>query len=316
MSQKIKKRLGFLCIILFSKITYADPWFTGPILAPAGHTIPRGHTNLEVYGLDVFTNGQYNSSGHVISVPLFKSIIVNPLVTHGFTDWMDFQLSVPYAFNSTQEVNYNRITDTAAGIGIQLVEQKKHQYLPDLRLFIQETFPTGKYEELNPQLLGTDATGLGSYRTQVALNFQYLAELFNLHYLRTRLMLSHLYSSPVHVMGFNSFGGSEITNGTVNSGAENNVDLAFEYTLTQNWVAVMEGYYSQGQSSIFNGILDDIHSGRALPLSDKYYEVGLAPALEYNFTSNVGVIGGVWFPVAGKNTSHFLTYVLAINAYW
>jgi len=42
----------------------------------------------------------------------------------------------------------------------------------------------------------------------------------------------------------------------------------------------------------------------------------LAPALEYNFSGNVGLIGGVWFPLSGKNTSHYMTYVLALNTYW
>lgn len=28
-------------------------------------------------------------------------------------------------------------------------------------------------------------------------------------------------------------------------------------------------------------------------------------ALEYNFNSNAEIIGGVWFPVRGQNTSHF-----------
>ncbi|MGL5742328.1 MAG: hypothetical protein ACRCXC_07135 [Legionella sp.] len=316
MSQKVKTLLTSVCIVLFSQMACADPWFTGPILAAAGHTIPRGHTNLEVYGFDTFVNGQYNNSGHVVSTPLFKSVSLLPLLTHGFTDWLDVQIAVPSVFNSTKGESYNRIADTSLGIGLQFVEQRKHQYLPDIRFFVQETFPTGKYENLNPELLGTDATGLGSYRTLLALNFQYLAEVYAQHYIRTRLILSRTYYSSVQVMGFDSFGGSEITNGTADLGTDNNIDLAFEYTLTQNWVAVMEGYYSDGTPILFDGVFTPTRKGHNLNISGHFYEVGLAPAIEYNFTSNVGVIGGVWFPVAGQNTSHFLTYVMAINAYW
>lgn len=317
MPHYLKQMTLLFCIIIYSSISLADPWFTGPILAPAGHNVARGHTNLEVYGLDVRTNGQYDDDSKIHSIPLFQSILINPLLTHGFTDWLDIQLSIPYTFNNTQKTSYNRITDTALGAGFQLVEQRKSKWLPDLRLFIQETFPTGKFENLTPDFLGTDATGLGSYRTQVTLNIQYLKEIYDSHYLRTRLILSRLYSSPVNVHGFNSFGGNVKTDATVNQGAQDNVDLAFEYTLTQNWVAVMEGYFSEGQSTRFNGILDIVSDGATTgTLANNFYEYGLAPAIEYNFTSNVGVIGGVWFPVIGKNTSRFTTYVLAVNAYW
>lgn len=316
MLQFLKTTIIFFCISIFSQVTCADPWFTGPILAPAGRTVPRGHTNFELYGLDVNTNGQFNNFGSVNHIPLFASMIVNPLLTHGFTDWLDIQLSLPYAINSTQHMHYDHLADVALGAGFQLVEQKKSKWFPDLRFFVQETFPTRKFEQLNPDLLGVDATGLGTYRTQIAVNVQYLAEVFNSHYLRTRLILSRLISSSVHVTGANSFGGTKNTDGTVHPGPEDNIDLAFEFTLTQNWVAVMEGYISKGQSTNFNGILDIVTEGATGTLSSQYYEYGLAPAIEYNFTDSVGVIGGVWFPVRGKNTSEFITYVVAINAYW
>ncbi|MBN9231978.1 MAG: hypothetical protein BGO90_00605 [Legionella sp. 40-6] len=310
------KFIFLFVFLLLTQTANADPWFTGPIFAPAGHNVPRGHTNLEVYGLDVFTNGQFDNHWRARRIPQFKSVVLNPLLTHGFTDWLDVQLSVPYSFNNTRGVSYNRLTDIGIGAGIQLFEQRKSEWMPDVRFFIQETFPTGKFDQLNPAFLGTDATGLGSYRTLLSLNFQYLKHFYGEHYLRTRLMLSTLFSSTVHVEGLNSFGGSVNTAGDIRPGSEENIDLAFEYTLTQNWVAVLEGYYSEGQSTRFNGIIDIINDGSVRVGYDRYDEIALAPALEYNFTSNVGVIGGIWFPVAGRNTSQFITYVLAVNAFW
>jgi hypothetical protein len=315
MLRHLKNIVVLLCLSFFADIIYAGPWFTGPIFAPAGRNMPRGHTNFELYGLDVLTNGLYDDEGRIQKIPLFKSLVFSPLLTHGFTDWLDIQLSIPYTFNSTQGVHYNRITDTSLGAGIPLLEQK-NKVRPDIRFFIQETFPTGKFDHLNPAFLGTDATGLGSYRTLLSLNFQYLCEIYNAHYLRTRLFLSTLLSSTIRVQGLNSFGGALNTDGVIDPGSEENIDLAFEYTLTQNWVLVMEGYYSEGQATRFNGILDFVNDGTVTIGNRHYYEYGLAPALEYNFTSDLGVIGGIWFPVQGKNTSRFIGYVLAINAYW
>lgn len=308
----------FLCLSLFNQIALADPWFTGPLLAPAGHTVPKGHTNFELYGLDSTTNGSYNNFGTLIHAPHFESHVINPVITHGYTDWFDVQLTTPYIFNSTRGVDYHRLADVAVAFGIQIWEQNKSPKRVDVRILIQETFPTGRYQHLSPAELGTDSTGLGSYQTQFGLNFQYLLQVLDTHYLRTRLIITRLYASPVTVAGLNSYGGTPITLGKINPGTENGIDLAFEYTLTQNWVAVFEGTMSNGRATRFNGVLTigNIGGPGATIGSGQYREKALAPALEYNLNGNLGLIGGVWFPLSGENTSHYLTYVLALNAYW
>lgn len=308
----------FLLITLFSPFTLATPWFTGPLLAPAGHTTPKGHTNFEIYGLDVLTNGNYDESGKLRRARTFRSFVTNPIVTHGFTDWLDVQLTMPYVFNSSRSTDYNHLGDTAVAVGLQVLSQNKSPKRMDVRILVQETFPTGKFDHLSPDFFGTDSTGLGSYQTQLGINLQYLVEVFDSHYLRTRLILSRLYASSVKISGLNSYGGTKSTVGKINPGTENGIDLAFEYTLNQNWVAVMEGTYTKGQATRFNGIFDiGTIGGPTTDLgSGSYNSAALAPALEYNFTDSIGLIGGVWFPVSGKNTSHFMTYVLALNSFW
>lgn len=317
MRQFITKTTLFFIFSLLNSPLIAGPWFTGPILAPAGHTVPGGHTNFEFYALSVHSNGIYNQEGNFVGIPLSKSFVLNPVLTHGFTDWLDVQLTIPYAFNNTQGQNSNRLADTTVAMGLQLMEDEG-PVKPALRLLIQETFPTGRYDRLNPHALGTDSTGLGAYETQLGLNFQKLTPVFKTHYLRTRLILSHLYASSVKVHGLNSYGGTISTNGTINGGSENTADLAFEFTLTQHWVAVMEGYITHGDASRFDGDIEigNLGSPTAKIGNGNYSQTGLAPAIEYNFNGNVGLIGGVWFPVQGSNTSHFMTYVLALNAYW
>lgn len=314
----IKLSFILLCIACFNSSAWADPWFTGPLLAPAGHTIPKGHTNVELYGINVLTDGSYDNFGTFRDSPTFRTTVINPVISHGFTDWLDVQLVTPYVFNSTRGVNYNRLADVAVTLGFQLFEQKGSPKRMDVRFLLQETFPTGRFQGLKPTKFGTDSTGLGSYQTQLGIDFQYLLKVFNSHYLRTRLIFSRLYAGPVYVTGLNSYGGTITTHGKINSGTENGIDLAFEYTLTQNWVAVMEGTLSNGQATRFNGVLNigNIGGPGATIGSGQYNEKALAPALEYNFSSNLGLIGGVWFPVAGKNTSHYMTYVLALNAFW
>ncbi len=44
--------------------------------------------------------------------------------------------------------------------------------------------------------------------------------------------------------------------------------------------------------------------------------VTLAPAIEYHFTSKIGLIAGVEFSVAGRNSGHFISPQVALGMYF
>lgn len=46
------------------------------------------------------------------------------------------------------------------------------------------------------------------------------------------------------------------------------------------------------------------------------YSLSLAPALEYNLTENIGLIGGCWFTLEGRNVPSFFSGVLQFNLTW
>lgn len=307
----------FLISLLWSTHSLAGPWFTGPLLAPAGHTVPGGHTNFELYDLNAISNSVFNNQGDIVHRPLFKSLGSSAILTHGFTDRLDVQLNLPYAIKSSHDASYHHIGDVATALGFQLLEQNGDWKHVDLRILLQEVFPTGKFEDLSPNFFGADSTGLGSYQTQIGLNFQYLLPIYDSHYLRTRLILSHLHSSSVNVHGLNSYGGTQTTLGRIDATNGNAMDLAFEYTLTQNWVLVMEGTMASGQTAGFSGILDDGDVEVPTRVAhDNYKRNVLAPAIEYNFNSHVGIITGVSFPISGTNTANFINYMAALNMFW
>lgn len=317
MNKDYLKGITLLLLSLLSPVFYAGPWFTGPLLAPAGHTIPAGHTNLEIYSF--FTNllGVYTTYGTISPTPDNRNLIVNPIFSHGLSDQVDFQFSPPYNYNRNMNQRYRHIGDVTAALGYQLLEQKESLWKPDLRLTVLEIFPTGGYEALDPINNGTDGTGLGSYQTAFNLNFQLVENIYSTYYLRTRLSLGYVYAAPVQIQGVSVYGGGESTFGRVRLGNQISADLAFELSVTQNWVLVMETFTARRNASIFSGSpgLND----QGLP-----NEVGLAlnknltlaPAIEYNFSSNIGLIGGLWFTTRGRSTADFASAVIALNMYW
>jgi len=308
-------------IILFSLISFglsAGPWYTGPLLAPSGHTIPKGHTNLEVYGFLTDNTGFYDRHGRLSrNTPHSNSITGVPIFTHGMTDKLDIQFIAPYIYNNFVGTRYHRLTDTSVTLGYQVIEQGDSLWTPNLRFTVQEMIPTGKYELLSPLNNGTDVSGLGSYQTSANLNFQHLRQITEISYLRTRLCLAYFYASKVTLHGANAYGGSTNTIGNIKPGSLTSADLAAEYNITQNWVLVMEGFTIHRQASNFKGFPGTTSTGILAPIGySQIDETSIAPALEYNFNESVGVIAGVWFSVKGREASRFNSTVIALNAYW
>lgn len=294
-----------LSLLFFSQAAVAAPWFTGPLLAPAGKTIPAGHFNFEPYGF--YT--EYPAH--------FRNIEVIPVLTAGINNFMDLQTSLPYDYSWDRDQHGNGFSDYSIALGFQALKQKEQGLLPDLRIVLQEVIPTGRFERLNPRRLGTDQTGSGAYQTFIGLNFQELFTFKNGHYLRTRLGFVASFASHVFVEGLNTFGGNPFTEGTVRPGNGYAVDLAAEYTLTQHWVPVMEALYVHGDKTAFNGNPGFTPGGTVGSVGGRGGEsVSLAPAIEYNFTANLGIIGGVWFSITGPHAAKFTTTTLAVNCYW
>lgn len=295
----------FFLFLFFTNIAAASPWFTGPLLAPAGKTIPAGHFNFEPYGFFTVYPGQ------------FKNIEAVPIVTAGITDFLDLQMGIPIDMSWDRGQSAHGIGDYSVGFGVQVLKQKEHSWWPDLRVVVQEVFPTGKFDNLSPNKLGVDQTGLGAYQTFLAFNFQKLVEFSNQHYLRSRLSIVGATASKVTVNGVNVFGGNTMTHGSIKPGDSISVDLAFEYTLTQHWVPVFEALLVNSKGSDFQGnpgftpggTIDSLGGGNSR-------QVSLAPAIEYNFNSNIGIIYGVWFSVTGPHAAQFVSNAIALNCYF
>jgi hypothetical protein len=291
-----------LLLFSFINIAFAGPWMTGPLLAPSGKNIPPGHLNIEPYAF-------------YTEYPMgFKNIEVLPIVSLGVFNFMDVLISLPYDYSWVPGAHGSGIGDVTAGIGLQLHRQDENSLLPDVRLVLQEVIPTGRFDKLGETKFATDQTGTGARTSLASLNFQQLLNLAHDHYLRTRLSLAASTSSSVRVNGVNVFGGARDTFGRVRPGNNYAADLAFEYSLTQNWVPVFEVLYTKSTASNFTGNPGFTPGGVIASIGGPGGEqTSLAPALEYNFSSNLGVIFGVWFSVKGPQAAKFTAATIAVD---
>ena len=97
------------------------------------------------------------------------------------------------------------------------------------------------------------------------------------------------------------------------------IDAAWEYSATRNWVLAFDVAYEYDASTRVWGFEPAAVAGsglRSIPLelhSAAGHSWSLAPALEYNFNSRVGIIAGAKFTIAGRNATALVIPVAAIN---
>lgn len=325
-----------LILFLMNQNSYAEPWFTGPLLAYTGQTVPRGHINGNLSFSNAQITNVYSSSWQLQPTPTANSAQISPQFAYGLTDHMDLQLNGAYFINQFNRANYEHISDTSIMLGYQALTQPKNNLWPDLRITLQEILPTGLYDKFSLSKSGTEATGLGSYQEIIGFNFQYLTHIHDAHYLNSFLNVTYTHAGTVTINGLSSYGGTTLTHGRIAPGDSISTDIAGELTLTQNWVAVMEANVIFQQGTKFKGTVGD-PSLDVDPITSLSYqqfptrhnrggspnlnggslsEISLAPAMEYNFSVNYGVIMGVWFTVAGRNTPAFVTPMFQFNGFW
>ena len=250
------------------------------------------------------------------STPNFYESIFEVRVKAGVSDFMDVQIRPQLYFNATEGEQYFNIGDMTAQVGIQLFKRDPRGWRPNARLALRGNMPLGKYKHLNPKLQGTDAIGSGSWLPTATLSLSNIWNTSDRHYLEGRFTVRYQVGTPVLVKGVNSYGGVDKTKGFIYPGNNSMVDAAIQYNFTQRWVFASDLRWSYTQKRRFSGFsgidADGLPVRMTAPVSMVW---SLAPAIEYNWSDNVGLIAGVWFSFAGKNTSQFRNTIISLNIY-
>ena len=196
--------------------------------------------------------------------------------------------------------------DTSLSFGLKKIYNKRGTWQPDVRLSINFIFPTGKYDQLNPQTNGTDAVGAGSYSIEPTLVLRKWFFVLPNHPFRVNLNTTFLTSSKVFVKDLNIFGGGKGTRGWVSPGNEYSNNLSLEFSITQQWVFVTELLYSHVWDSTFSG------TPGPSPVGNKSSDLfSISNEVEYCINDSYGWVGGIWYTVAGRNATAFLTFAIS-----
>jgi hypothetical protein len=287
------------------------PWLTGPLLTPSGHVVPTGHQNYEPYVYWTESYGSYNSHWNPHSTPVFTDVLTQFSCQFGVAPMTEFDINPQFVYNKTQGQHMWRVSDLPITLAFQLLRHSFGHWYPAIKLRFATNIPLGKYDNLKPDRLGTDIGGIGNWLPNVGLIFTKLHHIKGHQFFAWRLFPQYLFSTPVPVKNISAYGGTKGTRGTVRPGNIFSLLLGMEYSLTQNWVLALDFQYLHNNKLKFSG-----HSPLGTkPASPSKEQFALAPAIEYNWSPNLGIIAGPWFTVAGRNSARFISYVVAINIY-
>jgi len=176
---------------------------------------------------------------------------------------------------------------------------------------LQQTLPTGKYDQLGTR--SSDGLGAGAYTTSLAVHSQYYLWMPNGRILRTRLNVAYAFSDSVDITDTSVYGTPQGFRGHADPGDTFSLYSAWEYSLTRNWVLALDAFYQHDANTRIRG---ETQGAAFSADSGSAWRFGLAPAIEYNFNSNIGVIVGARWFAAGRNTGASVTPVAAINMFY
>jgi hypothetical protein len=283
------------------------------MLAPSANTLPRGHFLLEPYLYDVITDGFFTSSGKRVSAPHGHEFGSLTYLNYGLFN--KFTIGMIPTFDYVEPSN----GPGSSGIGVgDLTVQAQYRlhlfqedsWIPTVSIALQETLPTGTYDQLGNR--PSNGVGAGTFTTSPSLYTQTFFWMPNGRILRLRFNVVPAFSRQTNVQGVSVYGTEADFRGYARPGASLFIDLAGEYSLTRHWVLALDATYrDQSNTSVmgynsltFNAI--DQNSGTS-------HSFGLAPAVEYNWRRNIGVLLGVRLIPAAHNAYATVTPALAIN---
>lgn len=283
------------------------PWFTGPILTSSGHTIPPGFVDVEPYILTFVNKGIYDRHWHKVKLPTFYAVQIQTPVYIGITNWMDILLNPSVSYNSTEHVSNLEPNDFTVTLDFALLKDTPDNNVPGIKFYLSEVFPIGHYQKRDPDELGTDIGGSGTFTTQAGMVITRTFHIWCEQYLALRFQPFYTVSSPLHIRGFSVYGGDPSTKGRVTVGRTWGGFFGMEYSLTRNWAFACDLYGVYKDKTKFHG---KTSSPAGYPQSVQF---SLAPAIEYNWSSGLGIIAGSWFTFAGKNSTRFVNGTIALN---
>ena len=272
--------------------------WTGPLLASTAETLPEGHFYTEPYFFDAISTGQHNpGSSGFYQYGLFNNYTVGVQ---------------PFFSLGTRKYNRNvAIGDFKLLSQLRLSHFTYNHRVPSIALVMNLIVPTGKDDNLKALKEGH---GNGSFAPEIGFNVQQYFLLKNGRLLRARFNFLRNFPLGTHVTGLSVYGTLPGFEGHAKNGSKTAFVGGVEYSLTREWVLALDVERDQWGKTSIKG--RDANGAPVKRISPRSWDIGFAPAIEYNWSDRAGAIFGVWIVPHGHNTPSSVTPAIAIQRFW
>ena len=272
--------------------------WTGPLLASNAETLPRGHFYTEPYFFDGISGGDHNpgSSG---------------FYQYGLLD--NWTVGVQ-PFFSLGTHKYNRsvaIGDFKLLSQVRISHFTAEHRVPSVAIVTNLIVPTGKDDHLGALKQGH---GSGAFAPEIGVNVQQYFLLGNGRLLRARINILKSFPLRHEVSGRSVFGTQADFHGRAKPGSKTSLIAGVEYSVTKEWVLALDVERDQWGRTQVAG--HDAGGAAVRYNSPRSWNIGFAPAVEYNWSDRAGIIAGVWIVPKGHNTRSSVTPAIAVQRFW
>lgn len=294
--------------------------FTGPLITPNPAGLPQGNWYIEPYLVRIDSRDHYDGNGdRRRSAERSGAWATVVPIIYGFSDRVMGQVNLSASRSESGSARSSgfRAGDTTARLQYLLQAPNADGTRPAVSVALVQRFSTGSHDRITGNAL--DAQGDGVQRTTAALGVQQVVWLGNDRPLRWRAQLS-AGPAPARtaISGTSVYGTDASFQGHIARGSVLGLSVGAEYSFNARWVGVMEmaasretGQRLSGFARNGRGEIERIEEHR--PASRN---VTLAPAVEYHFSPTLGLIAGVEFTVAGRNTGRTFSPQVALGMFF
>jgi len=285
-------------------------WFTGSLEAPSPAVGSAGTWVIEPYLIYQRNTGAYDSGGQRRSFTgAERQLESTTLFKYGITRRLTIAALPSFSHAWNDQSHVTGAGDLPVELEYRFNNENKETGLPSVTASVGISLPTGNYNRLRASI---DGLGSGAYTLKEGLLAQSLFDTPGNHPLRLRLYGAAFEPvSNVAVNDLSVYGTGQGFAGHAAPGFSAELGLGAGYALDQRWVLAFDLVQNFAHGSRLNGV---DASGSSVNSKDSgSTRTAVAPAIEYNFSGHVGIIAGVEFSVAGRNTASYLAPQIALS---
>lgn len=288
-----------------------NQWFTGSLEAPSPALPKAGMLAIEPYFVLQSNTGVYgDNGGHHSATDNTSTAETLLVIKYAITDNLTFEAlpTLSHAWASHSAPSGVSFGDLPMELEYSVMKGNYKTGAPTVTLDLGVTAPTGEYDRLHNPL---DGVGGGAWLLKQAVVVQSLFDTWGNHPVRLRAwadVFEPLQDAALD--GASVYGTAAGFHGRAAPGVSGQVGLGGGWAIDQRWVLALDMVDTYGAPYRLKGF----DATRTYVDLNGATQNGfaLAPAVEYNWSANAGLIAGVEFTAAGRNTPSYVAPQLAI----